>query len=176
MQSKSRPLGDKVSTLANHPLSIRDVGQAPGLGLTGTADEGTMASNIAPRLWQYMQKTIRQKPATCLQSFVTTDVLSASTVESEQWLGDLLQPGRDDLNTRPGGVEPTGDETSGFYYFREGHPAPQTAFDEVLFPRNALNITISSNNSVKLADDEMLLGDAGVQPLVLATFPSDKFQ
>lgn len=157
MQSGSKPLGEKLSTLVNPPLSTHTVGQTPGLGLTGTVDEGALVSNIAPRLWQYLQKTIRQKPATCLQSFVATTLLAASPVESEQWLGELLQPSWDDLKTRPGGVGLTGDDASGIYHIREGHSAPQPAFDEVLFPRNASDIMTTSNNSAKTADDEMLL-------------------
>lgn len=177
MQSGSKPLGEKLSTLVNPSLSTHAVGQMPVLGLRSTADEGTLASTIAPQLWQYMQKTIRQKPTTCLQSFVATDSLSAPPVESEQWLGDPSQPNWDDLKTRPGGVGPIGDGASGVYHIREGHYAPQAAFQEVLFPRNALDVmpTPSSDNSVKTADDEMLLGDTVVEPLVLATCPSDKF-
>lgn len=175
MQSGPKPLGEKLSTLVNPSLSTHAVGETPVLGLRSAADEGTLASNIAPQLWQYMQKTIRQKPATCLQSFVVTDLLSTPPVESEQWLGDPSQPNWDYLKTRPGGVGPTGDEKSGIYHIREGHSAPQAAFDEVLFPQNTLDVMNSSDNIVKTADDEMLLGDTVVEPLVLATCPSDKF-
>ena len=157
MQSGPKPLGEKLSTLVNPPLSTHAVGQTPGLGLTGTVDEEASVSNITPQLWQYLQRTIRQKPATYLQSFVATNLSAASPVESEQWLGELLQPCWDDLKTRPGGVGPTGDDASGIHHIREGHSAPQPAFDEVLFPRNASDIMATFCNSAKTADDEMLL-------------------
>ena len=174
MQSGSRSFGEKLSTLVNPSLSTHALSRTQGLGLTGTVDEGTLVSDIAPRLWQYLQRTIRQKPATCLQSFVATDSSAASPVESEQWLGELLRPSWDDLKTQPGGVGPTGDEASVIHHIRKGHSAPQTTFDKVSFPQKAPNIMTSFDNCAKTADDEMLLEDTIVKPLVLATCPGDK--
>ncbi|KAH6639483.1 hypothetical protein C7974DRAFT_132447 [Boeremia exigua] len=152
---------EELSEVANPLRLLHNADRAPDCGPINTLGAKDLASQIASRLWLHLQRNTPCKPATTLQSFVRRGLLFAPNSD----LDDMLELSwrEDHVDDRSGLVTPSA----------VSHAVEDPSAVPVLYyatsPQSQNLRTVTSDKSLAMVDDELLLGDECFEPLNPAT-------